>query len=389
MSLINQVLIDLEKRGANTQPGEASVRVVHVQRNRPRVVWLMAAVTALAVVAAGLWWNKFGAQTTVPSGVPLAVVNVVQAPAKPIAMLQAEFPPVVAAVQEITQEDNRQQDGGEAVGPAMRLSFELSTVPLPSNLRAKPVAAATGQDSNKAAPPTHTAPPRGSLAGDLHPAEGRASPSPPVGASLSAAVPVGRVDKQIKQVSVKQQADNEFRRASGLMQQGRVNEALAGYEAALQLDAGHDDARQAMVGLLLENKRNADAERVLQDGLKHYPKNSGFAMLLARLQVERKDLALALETLQKGLPYADQQPDYQAFVAALLQRQGRHKEAITHYQIALQLSPDSGIWLMGFGISLQAVQRNEDARDAFKRAIESHTLSAELQAFVAQRLKEL
>ncbi len=389
MSLINQVLSDLEKRGANARPGEASIRVVPVQRNRLRAVLLMVAVLALVFVVARLWWNSSGPKTTAPSGVPLAGVSVVQAPAKPVAVLQAESHPVAVAAQEITQEDSRQKSAGEATGSAMHLSFELSTVPLPSGLRDKPVAAATGQSPSKVTQPTHSIPARGSFAGDLQPAEGRARMSSPVGASVSAVVPVGRVDKQIKQVSVQQQADNEFRRASGLMQQGRINEALAGYEAALQLDAGHDAARQAMVGLLLGNKRNADAERVLQDGLKHNPKHSGFAMLLARLQVERNELALALETLQKALPYADQQPDYQAFVAALLQRQSRHKEAITHYQIALQLSPDSGVWLMGLGISLQAVQRNEEARDAFKRAIESRTLSAELQAFVKQRLKEL
>jgi MSHA biogenesis protein MshN len=96
-----------------------------------------------------------------------------------------------------------------------------------------------------------------------------------------------------------------------------------------------------------------------------------------------------LETLGKTLPYADQEAAYQAFMAALLQRQNRHKEAITHYQIALQLSPSSGLWFMGLGISLQAVQRKEDALDAYKHAIETRSLSPELQAFVMQRMKEL
>ena len=402
MSLINQVLSDLEKRGVNALPGEASIRVVPVQSNRFRAVWSMMAVLALVLVAAGLWWSSLEPKHNATGGVipapvlvegrrpvlhvPLEAVSMVQAPAKPVAVPQAESQPVAVATQEMHQEERRQTGDREAAGAAMHLSFELSTIPLPSSLRAKPVAAATGQSPGKDAAPV---PARGSLAGGLHPAEGRARSSSPVVASVSAVVPAGSVDKQIKQVSVQQQADNEFRRASELMQQGRINEAIAGYEAALQLDAGHDAARQAMLGLLLENKRNADAERVLQDGLKRNPRHSGFAMLLARLQVERDALTLALDTLQKTLPYAEQQADYQAFVAALLQRQNRHKEAITHYQMALQLSPNSGVWLMGLGISLQAVQRNEEARDAFRRAIESRSLSAELQAFVEQRLKEL
>ena len=408
MSLVNQVLNDLEKRGVNALPGDGSIRVVHVQGNRLRSALTVTAMLVLLLVAAGLWWNRLQPGKTAPSGganlaptsvdsklpalggvnavqpvagnglpafgASLADKNVAQVPVKPVAVPQAESHPVAAMVQETPQQGSMQKDAGEVAVPAMRLSFELSSIPLPSSLRPKAVATASLQHPDKPALPS---------------ASVVKSNKTPAAAQTLAGAPAGSEDKPIKQVSAQQQADNEFRKASGLMQQGYNNEALAGYEAALRLDAGHDEARQALVGLLLKNRRNADVESVLQDGLKHNPRHSGFAMLLARLQVERDALPLALDTLQKTLPYADQQPDYQAFVAALLQRQNRHKEAITHYQIALRLSPNSGVWLMGLGISLQAIQRNEEARDVFKRAIESQTLSAELQAFVKQQLKEL
>jgi MSHA biogenesis protein MshN len=112
-------------------------------------------------------------------------------------------------------------------------------------------------------------------------------------------------------------------------------------------------------------------------------------MLLARLQVERGDVPLALETLQKTLPYAGELADYQSFVAALQQRQSHHEEAVAHYQIALKLAPNNGLWLMGMGISLQALQRKEEARDAYLRALATNSLSAQLQAYVQQKLKEL
>jgi len=72
-----------------------------------------------------------------------------------------------------------------------------------------------------------------------------------------------------------------------------------------------------------------------------------------------------------------------------LQRQNKHKEAINYFQNAVQLSPQSGVWQMGLAISLRAEQRNAEARDAFTRALETRTLSAELQSFVAKQLKEL
>jgi MSHA biogenesis protein MshN len=75
-------------------------------------------------------------------------------------------------------------------------------------------------------------------------------------------------------------------------------------------------------------------------------------------------------------------------MAALLQRLGRHEEAVGHYQVALKLAPNNGLWLMGMGISLQALQRNEEARDAYQRALATNSLNAQLQGFVQQKLKE-
>ncbi|HUV99122.1 MAG TPA: tetratricopeptide repeat protein, partial [Gallionella sp.] len=148
-------------------------------------------------------------------------------------------------------------------------------------------------------------------------------------------------------------------------------------------------ARQALVALLLEKKRGKDAERVLQDRLDSNPEQTRFTMMLARLQVERGAVAEATATLEKALPFANSEPDYQAFLAALLQRQNRNDEAITHYQVALQLAPNNGIWLMGYGISLQALKRNAAAKIAFQHALTTRSLSPDLRAFVQQRIKGL
>lgn len=394
MSLINQVLSDLEKRGANAVPAGASIRVVPMQSNRLKVALLTAALLALVFLAANLWLDSSQPEMSAPA-------RALQPPVpNPVVVPQPQ--PVAAIAQEAPQEKNRQEEGTqetatEIAGPASRLSLELSSIPLPSTLRTRMPATTTEPrpGSGKAAPPaaraaheTGTSTMRNTPKAAENKAPAPVSPAsvPAPALSPTPAAPASGVDKQ---TSVKQQADNEFRKANGLMQQGRIDEALAGYEAVLRLDAGHDETRLALAGLLLKNKRNADAERVLQDGLNRNPKHSGFAMLLARLQVERNALPLAMDTLQKTLPYASQQADYQAFIAAVLQRQNRHAEAISRYQVVLQLAPNSGVWLMGLGISLQAVQRNDEARTAFKRAIESGNLSTELQDFVNQRLKEL
>jgi MSHA biogenesis protein MshN len=261
----------------------------------------------------------------------------------------------------------------ESGAPASRLSFELSpSTPLPGSHPNQPVA--------QTKPVTVT---KGNISEQV------ATGTPSAINAESAVVASGSLSKQIKPVTVQQQAEIEFRKANQLTQLGRNSEALSGYEAALRLDASHDAARLALVGALIEGNHNVDAESVLQEGLKVNPKNSGFAMLLARLQVERGAASVALQTLKNSLPFALRQADYQAFIAAVEQRLGHHKEAVEHYQIALQSSPDSGIWLMGLGISLKTLQRNEEAQAAFKHALDSKSLNADLQTYVTQQLKEL
>jgi MSHA biogenesis protein MshN len=261
--------------------------------------------------------------------------------------------------------------------PASQLSFELSTVPLPSAIPhtpAKPAKKSTGKPVKKA----------------VRKKVEKVVKTPPIktsNAEVAVSTPDGGLP--MKQISPEQRADAEYRKASALMQQGHIADAISGYEAALRLDANLDEARQALVAVLLQSKRGKDAERVLQEGVKSEPDHTGFTMMLARLQVERGAVAEATATLEKALPYGNSQADYQAFLAALLQRQNRNDEAIAHYQVALQRAPNNGIWLMGYGISLQALKRNADAKVAFQHALDTRTLNPDLQAFVRKKLKEL
>lgn len=192
---------------------------------------------------------------------------------------------------------------------------------------------------------------------------------------------------QGRQDSTSQRAESEYRRALASLQEGRLGETVAALEAALRIDPGHDAARQTLVGLLIEAKRPEDAMRQLQLGLAQDPRQPRPAMLLARLQIERG--GSGIDTLMRTLPYAGNDPDYHAFLAGALQRQGRHRDAAAEYQAALRGAPANGIWWMGLGISLQADKRNGEALEAFQKARASGALSQELQAFVERQMQAL
>jgi MSHA biogenesis protein MshN len=174
-----------------------------------------------------------------------------------------------------------------------------------------------------------------------------------------------------------------------MMNQGRVELAIDAYAGALRFDPKHTAARQALVAVLIGRGRGAEAQGVLREGLAALPENTAWAMLLARLQVEGGDRAGALATLDAALPYAKNRPDYHAFVGTVLQMQGRHKDAIAYYEIAVRLSPDSGRWLTGLAISLEEEKRLPEALEAYKRALATNTLGRDLQGFVERKLGQL
>jgi len=62
---------------------------------------------------------------------------------------------------------------------------------------------------------------------------------------------------------------------------------------------------------------------------------------------------------------------------------------VTYYNAAINLQGQNPNALIGLGISLQALGKNEEAESAYTRALSNGNLSAELTIFVEQRLKQV
>ncbi len=367
MSLINQVLNDLESRGASFPLGEETIRAVSPRKNPHTMPYVIGAAVLLLLLAAGKWYlgrtMKAGREEPAVAVMPKIEVRPtlvpVSAAASASAVAAASTPvPAPVVIASIA--------AAPGISPSVR------------NLHGKPVLVVNSEAEPAAVPAKKQA---------VRPEAAQTEDRPVDGVNGMQAE--NAPDLQMKKISPRQKAEDEFRNAEQALQEGRTNDALAGYENALLIDPSLKDARKAWVALLISLKRNEDAEHVLEKGLLRDPHDTSLSMLMARLQVERGAVPLALETLQKTLPDAGGLADYQAFVAALLQRLDRPEEAVAHYQTALKLVPDNGVWLMGLGISLQALNRNAAARDTYQRALAAHGLNAQLRAFVQARLNTL
>lgn len=212
---------------------------------------------------------------------------------------------------------------------------------------------------------------------------------PATAMSSPSALSNANAESPLKLVSEVQRSDAEYRKALLLQQQGKDADALAGYDGALQLNPQNESARLASAALLTRLKRGDEAVKQLQAGLALMPTHLGFSMSLARVQLELGATDQAVATLRRNIEGAKGKAEYQAFFAALLQRQGAHQEAVEHYAVALKINPGNGAWWMGYGMSLQALLRVEEARVAYEKSIAARTLNAELTAYVEQKIKTL
>lgn len=201
-------------------------------------------------------------------------------------------------------------------------------------------------------------------------------------------IPAGpvRIEKSPVLATPRDRADAEYRRAENAMTVGRSAEAVEGFKAALKQDPAYVQVRQMLLRQLLEMRKTEEAMVVLQEGIELQPAQTGWAMSLARLQLEHNDLAAADHTLTRSQAYAEASADYAGFQGHLKSRLGAHRLAVSHYQRAARLAPNEGRWWLGLGLALEADGKAAEAREAFRRSVATTTLSADLAAVAQQHL---
>lgn len=404
MSLINQVLQDLEKRhaaDAELQTLPPFVRPVATRAPGSRM-FMLAGVFVLAVCAitAFMYGRLWTPVPDVPLPVPPAAKINVPAPTAAQSEPPAATPVVAAAAPSPAYTPvSRLSDELRLVAPSPRppqkpAADEKRAKPVAVEKRTKPVAVPAAEVAEPARleqaqsveqkPSSADKPQQADSPKAVAPSSSTTLPAQPTAQDAQSGI-----NKQMRDVAPSERAEIAFRKGVAQIQEGRANAAELEFRDALKQDPTHVGALQALLGLLVDSGRNSEAEHFLVKALQINPRQPRHAMVLARLEVERGDVTGAINTMVAALPYVQTDFDFYAFLAALLQREGRHREAVDYYRTALRGVPGNGVWMMGMAISLRASNQAAEAREAFASALSSKQLSPTLQEFVERQLREL
>jgi len=183
-------------------------------------------------------------------------------------------------------------------------------------------------------------------------------------------------------------AEAQYQVATSLLKEGRVSEAEEALYRALQADSMHVGARQAYVGLLLEQRRIAPAKRLLTDALEHDPTQGAFALALARIHAEERDYPAALAVIDRAGSAASG-TDLQYLRGVVLQRMGRHADAINAFEKSASNAAEQGRSWMGLAMSLDALGERPAAAEAYRRAIATGPLDEDLRNYAERRARAL
>jgi MSHA biogenesis protein MshN len=349
------VLKDLDRQGANTSAPQGVIAINTTQS--PATNWPLRLLGGLLFALAAAWW--FWPAAPAP-------------PAKPVAAPAPAPMPALLVEQQIT--------------PRLTLSETLTPQaqfgPLPENSSQRATKHAAATPALLKPTPEISISPRldKRLPDSRLPDKRLPEIAPPADAAQ-------RVVKENKPPSAQMQAEEAWRQAVQLLEQGRNHDAQARLELALRLDPGQTAARQKLIALVLEAGNTASAEALLREGMLQHPNDTWYPRSLAQAHLQRGDFAQASSILKTSLGKHPDATNW-ALYASTQAKLGKPAETALAYREALRLDPNQGNWWIGMAVALEKGNAKADAGAAYQRALQTR-LSGELREFAEQKARSL
>jgi MSHA biogenesis protein MshN len=354
MSVINQVLKDLDRQGANARMPSGVIAVNQTPVAAPRWIAWLAGCLAIALTA---WWFWPAA----PVAGPAASASVPLAPGAPRLRLSQNLG---EAGRHADEADDHPARGITSKAVSLRAPVEALGA---SALHADRPGLLSRMDTQ--------------LSELRHrPAMSPEPTRPPAETSA-------RVVKENKPPTPEVLADEAWRQAARLLEQGRNHDARERLDNVLRLDPKHAAARQSLAALVLEAGDRARAETLLREGQALHPNDVWYPRSLAQLHLQNADFSQAAGILKATLSRHTDAANW-ALYAGTLGKLGKQEESAQAYREALRLEPGQGNWWIGMAVALEQSANKAEAGMAYQRALQTR-LGAEMREFAQQKTREL
>ncbi|MDZ7735450.1 MAG: AMIN domain-containing protein [Gammaproteobacteria bacterium] len=185
-----------------------------------------------------------------------------------------------------------------------------------------------------------------------------------------------------------QGVSDSYRLARRYYERREFDHAIQTIQRHLQKAPDDELAIKLYALALFQTNQTERADSVLYDATRRLPNANGLKQLYAQWLMQQDKAADALAILHDSPPPLAEAPDYHALLAALQQKLGQHPESADLYRQLVRQVPERGVWWMGLAISLEALDRGDEALDAYQQALK-RDLSGDLRQYVSARINAL
>jgi len=355
MSLINQMLKDLENRRAESVASPDSplkgVSRYNVAQRRPAYLFygLAALLLILAALVGFLGWAYLNPPQDAEAATPSVAVEI--SPAAEEQPTSAREAPAVKA--------SPQKAAASEPEPEPEVSARSPSSPEPARQKQA--------DATTAKTPATT--------GSQEREKAREDDAP--------------VNKRSRPLTDEQRAELAYKKGYQLLGREQMEAGERQLRDALMHYRRHHGARELLASVYIKSGRYVEAGSLLKEGLALAPAHTLYAKLYARVLLKQEKLNQAIAILERQPPMPGVDSEYHALLAALYQQTGQHLKAAASYRDVLRVNPHQGNWWIGLGISLEKLEKYAEARSAYQRAKNSVNLTEKLRQYVDKRLAAL
>ena len=211
------------------------------------------------------------------------------------------------------------------------------------------------------------------------PTVARPEPEPKTG------IRVARVSHEAMQ----QSAGVTYEAARESFNKGRLGEAAEGLRHALALDQSQHEARHLLSMLLWQQGERKAAVDLLQQGLQSAPDYAPFAVLRGRMLIEEGDISTARHLLERYRPLTGEAPELLLLLGSVYQQAQLFPEAAGVYRQLVVRQPVNARALAGLAISLDAQGKSDQALTRYRAALAVGGLPAAVSEYAGQRVRAL
>ncbi|GEM_PF-3647255 len=183
--------------------------------------------------------------------------------------------------------------------------------------------------------------------------------------------------------------DGEYHRAWDLINTKQLSQGITVLEQLLARNPAFKSARIDLTSLFIRLGRYDDANQLIQEGKRLHLHDDTFVMMQARLLLAQNKPLEAQKLLQSFSPSFKSHLDYYALLAATFEKNQDPHAAITLYERLLSTEPNHAAWWLGLAMAKEAIDEKNSALEAYHQALNYQQLAPHVQGYILNRIHAL